>query len=145
MEPNYVYILDFTQAILNIIHLTPEEVKASESYESFEEFLATLEEKYGFSLSNCQWMCSETLKVYLYENGKEADAPLTDYVKQMLQKSENDRLTWDARSTRSFENGDIDLGRTQSERRAIALGEVHAYQRILSKLECPLHFHRKNM
>lgn len=75
MEPNYVYILDFTQGILNIIHLTPEEVKASESYESFEEFLATLEEKYGFSLFNCQWMCSETLKVYLYENGKEADAP----------------------------------------------------------------------
>ncbi len=145
METNYVYILDFTQGILNIIHLPPEEVKASEDYESFEEFLATLEEKYGFALSNCQWMCSETLKVYLYENGKEADAPLTDYVKQMLQKSENDRLIWDARSTKSFEDGDIDLGRTQSERRAIALGEVQAYQHILSKLECPLHFHRKNM
>lgn len=66
------------------------------------------------------------------------------YVK-MLQKSENDRQTWDARSTKSFEVGDIDLGRTQSERRAIALGEVQAYQHILSKLECPLHFHRKNM
>ena len=90
-------------------------------------------------------MCSETLKVYLYENGKETDAPLTDYVKQMLQKSENDRLTWDARSTKSFEDGDIDLGRTQRERRAIALGEVRAYQHILSKLEYPLLLHRKNM
>ena len=145
MEPNYVYILDFTQGIQNIIHLTPEEVKASEGYESFEEFLETIEEKYGFELSNCQWMCSETLKVYLYENGKEADAPLLDYVKQMIQKSEKDRQIWDAKATKSFEDGDIDLGRTQSERRAIALGEVRAYQHILSKLECPLHFHCKNM
>ncbi len=145
MEPNYVYILDFTQGIQNIIHLTPEEVKASEGYESFEEFLETIEEKYGFELSNCQWMCSETLKVYLYENGKEADAPLLDYVKQMIQNSEKDRQIWDAKATKSFEDGDIDLGRTQSERRAIALGEVRAYQHILSKLECPLHFHRKNM
>lgn len=145
MEPNYVYILDFTQGIQNIIHLTPEEVKASEGYESFEEFLETIEEKYGFELSNCQWMCSETLKVYLYENGKEADAPLLDYVKQMIQKSETDRQIWDAKATKSFEDGDIDLGRTQSERRAIALGEVRAYQRILSKLECPFNFHRKNM
>lgn len=145
MEPNYVYILDFTQGILNIIHLTPEEVKASESYESFEEFLATLEEKYGFRLSNCQWMCSETMKIYLYQNGKEADAPLLDYIKQMLQKSEKDRQSWDAKSTESFKNGDIDLGRTQSERRAIALGEVRAYQHILSKLEFPLHFQRNHM
>lgn len=145
MEPNYVYILDFTQGIQNIIHLTPEEVKASEGYESFEEFLETIEEKYGFELSNCQWMCSETLKVYLYENGKEADAPLLDYVKQMIQKSETDRQIWDAKATKSFEDGDIDLGRTQSERRAIALGEVRAYQHILSKLECPFNFHRKNM
>ena len=145
METNYVYILDFTQGNLNIIHLTPEEVKASESYKSFEEFLETLEEKYGFVLSNCQWMCSETLNIYCYENGEEADAPMLDYVKQMLQKSENDRLIWDARSTKSFEDGDIDLGRTQSERRAIALGEIRAYQHILSKIECPLHFHRKNM
>lgn len=145
METNYVYILDFTQGILNIIHLTPEEVKASEGYETFEEFLATLEEKYGFELSNCQWMCSETLKVYLYENGKEADAPLIDYVKQMVMKSEKDRQTWDARATKSFEDGDIDLGRTQNERRAIALGEVRAYQHILSKLEFPLNFQRKHL
>ncbi|WP_371683050.1 hypothetical protein [Barnesiella sp. WM24] len=145
METNYVYIFDFTQGILNIIHLTSEEVEESQKYESFEDFLITLEEKYGFNLSNCQWMCSETMKIYLYQNGKEADAPLLDYIKQMLHKSEKDRQIWDARSTESFKNGDIDLGRTQSERRAIALGEVRAYQHILSKLEFPLHFQRKHM
>lgn len=145
METNYVYIFDFTQGIFNIIHLTSEEVEESQKYESFEDFLITLEEKYGFNLSNCQWMCSETMKIYLYQNGKEADAPLLDYIKQMLQKSEKDRQIWDAKSTESFKNGDIELGRTQSERRAIALGEVRAYQHILSKLEFPLHFQRKHM
>jgi len=145
METNYVYILDFTQGILNIIHLTAEEVEESNKFESFDEFLATLQEKYGFDLSNCQWMCSETLKVYLYQNGKEADAPLQEYVKEMLDKSEKDRQTWDAKSTKSFRDGDINLGRTQSERRAIALGEVRAYQHILSKLEFPMLFQRKHM
>lgn len=145
METNYVYIFDFTQGIFNIIHLTSEEVEESQKYESFEDFLITLEEKYGFNLSNCQWMCSETMKIYLYQNGQEADAPLLDYIKQMLQKSEKDRQIWDAKSTESFKNGDIELGRTQSERRAIALGEVRAYQHILSKLEFPLHFQRKHM
>lgn len=71
MEPNYVYILDFTLGILNIIHLTPEEVKASESYEEFEDFLQTLEDKYDFRVSDCQWMYSENMDIYRYENGEE--------------------------------------------------------------------------
>lgn len=73
MEPNYVFILDFTLGILNIIHLTPEEVKASENYESFEDYLATLEDKYDFRLSDSQWMCSEKLNIYRYENGEEVE------------------------------------------------------------------------
>lgn len=71
MEPNYVYILDFTLGILNIIHLTPEEVKASENYDSFDDFLQTLEDKYDFRVSDCQWMCSKDLDIYRYENGEE--------------------------------------------------------------------------
>ena len=71
MEPNYVYILDFTLGILNIIHLTPEEVKESEKYEDFEDFLQPLEEKYDFRVSDSQWMCSEKMDIYQYENGKE--------------------------------------------------------------------------
>lgn len=69
MEPNYVIILDFCGGYLNIIHLTSEEIKASEKYEDFESFLSTLEDKYGFRLSNCQWMTTENLQVYHYENG----------------------------------------------------------------------------
>ena len=73
METNYVIILDFCGGYLNIIHLTEEEKKESEGYEDFESFLSTLEDKYGFRLSNCQWMTTETLQVYHYENGKEVD------------------------------------------------------------------------
>ena len=69
METNYVIILDFCGGYLNIIHLTEEEKKESEGYEDFESFLSTLEDIYGFRLSNCQWMTTETLKLYHYENG----------------------------------------------------------------------------
>ena len=70
METNYVTILDFTTGWVNIIHLTPEEIQESEKYEDFETFLSTLEEKYGFKLSNCQWMVSEEFHIAQYENGQ---------------------------------------------------------------------------
>ena len=73
MEPNYLIILDFCGGYLNIIHLTEEEKKESEKYEDFESFLSTLEKKYGLRIYDCQWMTTETLQVYRYENGKEVD------------------------------------------------------------------------
>ncbi|MBM6674748.1 hypothetical protein [Marseilla massiliensis] len=71
MEPRYVIILDFCIGVLNIIRLTDEEVKESEQYNDFEEYLSTWENKYGFRLNNCQWMTTENLNVYWYENGQE--------------------------------------------------------------------------
>lgn len=71
MEPRYVIILDFCIGALNIIRLTDGEVKESEEYDDFEEYLSTLEDKYGFRLNNCQWMTTENLNVYWYENGTE--------------------------------------------------------------------------
>ena len=71
MEPRYVIILDFCIGALNIIRLTDDEVKESEKYDDFENFLSTLEDKYGFRLNNCQWMTTENLNVYWYENGQE--------------------------------------------------------------------------
>ena len=73
MEPKYVIILDFCIGVLNIIKLTEEELRESENHNDFESFLSTLEEKYGFRLSNCQWMTTETLNIYWYENGIEID------------------------------------------------------------------------
>ena len=75
MEPRYVLILDYSVGCLNIIKLTDEELRESEKYDDFEDFLSTLEEKYGFRLKNCQWMVSENLSIYRYENGME----VTDY------------------------------------------------------------------
>ncbi|MBM6675014.1 hypothetical protein [Marseilla massiliensis] len=71
MEPRYVIILDFCIGALNIIRLTDEEIKESEQYNDFEEYLSTLEDKYGFKLNNCQWMTTENLNVYWYDNGQE--------------------------------------------------------------------------
>lgn len=71
METNYITILDFCGGYVNIIKLTEEEKRQAEGYDDFEEFLCTLEDKYGFKVNNCQWMISETLEIYRYENGKE--------------------------------------------------------------------------
>ena len=69
METNYLIILDFINGCLNIIHLTLEEIKESYRYDDFSDFLVTLEDKYGFNLSNSQWMTTEKLEIYRYENG----------------------------------------------------------------------------
>lgn len=71
MGQRYVIILDFCIGVLNIIRLTDEEVKESERYNDFEEYLSTLEDKYGFRLDNCQWMTTENLNVYWYDNEQE--------------------------------------------------------------------------
>lgn len=73
MEPRYVLILDFCVGCLNIIKLTDEEVKAAENYEDFESFLTTIEGKYGFRLSDCNWMTTENLNIYRYKDGKEVE------------------------------------------------------------------------
>ena len=71
MEPKYVLILDYCIGALNIIELTDEEINESYNYEDFESFLMTIEEKYGFRLSDCNWMTTENLNIYRYKNGKE--------------------------------------------------------------------------
>ena len=73
MEPRYVLILDYCVGCLNIIKLTDEELRESEKYDDFEDFLSTLEEKYEFRLSDCNWMVTENLSIYRYENGKEVE------------------------------------------------------------------------
>lgn len=73
MEPRYVLILDFSAGCLNIIELTDEELKESENYDDFEDFLSTIEDKYGFRLNDCNWMVTENLSIYRYENGKEVE------------------------------------------------------------------------
>lgn len=71
MEPRYVLLLDYNSGNLTIIRLTDDELKASERYDDFEEFLATLEDRYQFRLKDCNWMTTESLTINRYEDGKE--------------------------------------------------------------------------
>ena len=73
MEPRFVILLDYSGGYLSIIKLTPEELEESEKFDDFEAFLHTLEDRYEFRLSNCNWMTCETLSIYKYENGKQVE------------------------------------------------------------------------
>lgn len=73
MEPKYVLILDYCIGALNIIELTDEEINRSHEFDDFESFLSTIEDKYGFRLSDCNWMVTENLNVYRYKDGKEVE------------------------------------------------------------------------
>lgn len=60
MEPRYVILMDFSTGELIKIRLTDEELEASNEFESFEEFLETLELKYDFRIKDCLYMTTET-------------------------------------------------------------------------------------
>ena len=66
MDINYVVLLDCSVGEVIKIRLTEEEKIESESYEDFEEFIYTLEEKYNFKLFNCSWMSCEVLSERSY-------------------------------------------------------------------------------
>ena len=66
MKANYLVLLDYSVGELIKIHLTEQEKIESESYQDFEEFIYTLEDKYNFRLSNCSWMCCEVLSERSY-------------------------------------------------------------------------------
>lgn len=61
MEPRYVIIMDFSTGELIKIKLTELELKVSEEYEDFSDFLSTLEDKYNFRLKDGLYMTVETL------------------------------------------------------------------------------------
>lgn len=52
MEPRYIILHDFSSGEIIIIRLTDDEIRASEGYEDFYDFLCTLEERYNFRLKD---------------------------------------------------------------------------------------------
>lgn len=66
MEANYIILLDFSTAELIKIKLTDEEIETSYLYDSFEDFLYTLEEKYLLRVQDCCWMICENLSERSY-------------------------------------------------------------------------------
>ena len=66
MKANFLILLDCSVGELIKIRLTEQEKIESESYQDFEEFIYTLEDKYDFKLSNCSWMSCEVLSERSY-------------------------------------------------------------------------------
>ena len=66
MTANFLILLDCSVGELIKIRLTEQEKIESESYQDFEEFISTLEDKYNFRLSNCTWMSCEILSERSY-------------------------------------------------------------------------------
>lgn len=66
MKANFLILLDCSVGELIKIRLSEEEKIESESYEDFEEFICTLEDKYNFRLSDCSWMCCDVLSERSY-------------------------------------------------------------------------------
>ena len=68
MKVNFLILLDCSVGELIKIRLSEEEKIESESYEDFEEFICTLEDKYNFRLSDCSWMSCDVLSERSYSN-----------------------------------------------------------------------------
>ena len=66
MKANFLILLDCSVGELIKIRLTEQEKIESESYQDFEEFIYTLEDKYNFRLSDCSWMSCEVLSERSY-------------------------------------------------------------------------------
>ena len=66
MDINYIVLLDCSVGEVIKIRLSEEEKIESESYEDFEEFICTLEDKYNFRLSDCSWMSCDVLSERSY-------------------------------------------------------------------------------
>lgn len=61
--------MDYCSGALNIIQLTENELRESQKFKNYEDFLVTIENKYGFRLKDCYWMTTPTLEIFQYENG----------------------------------------------------------------------------
>lgn len=61
MEPRYIIIMDFYTGELIKIRLTDEQLKISEKYDDFGDFLSTLEEDYDFRVKDCLYMTCHNL------------------------------------------------------------------------------------
>lgn len=53
--------MDFSSGELIKIRLSDQELKDSDEYDDFSEFISTLEDKYGFRVKDSLYMTTETL------------------------------------------------------------------------------------
>lgn len=63
-----VTVIDYSISEVFVIKLTVEEQEAAAQYEYFDEFLRTIEDKYGFQTKTCDYMSSEYIKVNCFKD-----------------------------------------------------------------------------
>ena len=66
MIMEYVVLLDYSDGEIIKIRLSEQETILADEAEDYEEFLRTLESKYGFRLDNCCWMSTTNLRERSY-------------------------------------------------------------------------------
>lgn len=66
MEPRYIILMDFSTGELIKIRLSDQELKESEEYDDFGDYLSTLEAKYDFRVKDCLYMTTESLSERSY-------------------------------------------------------------------------------
>ena len=52
----HIVILDYIYTRIIKIKLSEKQIKEASKYDNYEEYLTTLENKYGFMVNNCDWM-----------------------------------------------------------------------------------------
>lgn len=57
----HVILMDFSWGGIIKIRLSDEQMKESENYENFEEYLETIEREYGFRMKDSYWMGSKNV------------------------------------------------------------------------------------
>ena len=65
-----VTIMDYSIGEVFVIKLTVEEQEAAAQYEYFDEFLRTIEDKYGFRTKACDYMSSEFIRVNCFKDNE---------------------------------------------------------------------------
>lgn len=63
---NYVILLDYCSGRLVVIKLTQKEKEEAEKHQDMDDFVRTLESKYGFRLKDSYYMLSETFEESRY-------------------------------------------------------------------------------
>lgn len=62
MGTNYVILLDYYDGEIIKIRLSDEEKQKADEFDNFEDFLHSIEDKYGFNLDDCCWATADNLK-----------------------------------------------------------------------------------
>lgn len=66
METNYIIIMDYSNGNLIKIKLSSEQKREANTFDDLENYVLSLETRYGFRLKDCEWMVVEKINEISY-------------------------------------------------------------------------------